>query len=811
MFLLKRSSFVILLMLLLLANKPSLSAKTTYLWQWEQERHTPFSLHLSNLEISALPVVNEPLEMVLSVTSQVDVPHFQIELNLPETVILEKGNLQWEDTLVAGETKQYVITVRVLESGEHFVSATLFAHQYTSSAIDGLTVVFSSQPEQATIYRFHEYPRSQEEPVFQVAPENIQLVAPAVAGTIQLKGQVTYEAKIGDCFDMSCVVLTSGLVLERAKVQLWDREGLSHRLLAEGYLSAIGEYHFTVPNKDPDGTGIDPFVKILATDDSRVKVVDPYEYLYTASFHFSNNMGDGIHRSNLNFTDTSTGTNISNFNQAFYGFDLLSNDAYNYINKNSNWSNPDMVEVNWPYACIFDTTANSCYFNEQIYMHLNDGVQPDTFIHEYSHFVLSRFTGNSNVILACAIGFQHYFEYPSSSSCAWSEGWANFMQAAVQNDGDYRGLNFETPTIWPGLDDPNGSHWELMVAAALWDIFDAQNELFDTLSDGLNPTNGIWHISTQIDGTEFNNGFVSFFDDWAVLRGNSATCPLAQEYRFFAVVGVSTSPLAGGYVQILPSSDCFPLHYLNERSVSLTAVSNPNYAFSEWSGNIEDWVSGSNTPNILTSLVTVRTYNITASFTDFSPTPTPSAPIQIEKRINSSQDDAGWGYPNGSSCSYATNHREIYFGNCNGVPSWAGFRFTDLNVPRNANIIDAYIVFTVDGPYSNPVQVKFYGENTGFATPFDSSPIGNRPTTTNSVTWMINESWVVSQQKNSPSLKNIVQEIVNRPDWVSGSAMAFLVEDNGTAVNTHRRVVGYDRLFNPPGPQNAAKLVIIYQ
>lgn len=55
-----------------------------------------------------------------------------------------------------------------------------------------------------------------------------------------------------------------------------------------------------------------------------------------------------------------------------------------------------------------------------------------------------------------------------------------------------------------------------------------------------------------------------------------------------------------------------------------------------------------------------------------------------------------------------------------------------------------------------------------------------------------------------------MQEIVNRPEWVSGNALAIIVKNNGPAsgVNRHRRVIGYERPVWYPGRENAARLVI---
>jgi hypothetical protein len=132
-----------------------------------------------------------------------------------------------------------------------------------------------------------------------------------------------------------------------------------------------------------------------------------------------------------------------------------------------------------------------------------NGGRADIITHEYGHFVLSRYLGDATVINACAPIYNHNFTEPTiRPACAWSEGWADFLQMAVQNDPDYVGRDFETPnsTYLPAPGEDPGS-WEVVVAATLWDIFDPVGTegggFVDNLNDGLNGSadNGIYTAS----------------------------------------------------------------------------------------------------------------------------------------------------------------------------------------------------------------------------------------------------------------------------------------------------------------------------
>jgi len=82
--------------------------------------------------------------------------------------------------------------------------------------------------------------------------------------------------------------------------------------------------------------------------------------------------------------------------------------------------------------------------------------------------------------------------------------------------------------------------------------------------------------------------------------------------------------------------------------------------------------------------------------------------IPIEVPIVASSDDAGYSY----TCSYGTTHNEVYLsGHCtSGQEIVSGWRLANVPVPKNTSIVDAYIRFTVDGPYTSPISVNFYGK-----------------------------------------------------------------------------------------------------
>ena len=133
-----------------------------------------------------------------------------------------------------------------------------------------------------------------------------------------------------------------------------------------------------------------------------------------------------------------------------------------------------------------------------------------------------------------------------------------------------------------------------------------------------------------------------------------------------------------------------------------------------------------------------------------------------------------------------------------------GIRFADVDLPPNATITSAAIVFTADGTRSGDVTLTIRGERDGASRPFPqdafetgTSAISSRRQTVASVTWLIEEEWQNNRRYESPDLAAIVQEIIRWPDWQPGAPITFIIEGTeGTAV---RRAYSYDGRRDTPG------------
>lgn len=150
-----------------------------------------------------------------------------------------------------------------------------------------------------------------------------------------------------------------------------------------------------------------------------------------------------------------------------------------------------------------------------------------------------------------------------------------------------------------------------------------------------------------------------------------------------------------------------------------------------------------------------------------------------------------------------------------------GLRYRGVSVPNGATIDSAFIEMWAHEDEGDPALVTIYGEasdNPG--TYNDTDLISDRPQTTASVFWEITEAWAIWEKYRTPDLKAIIQEIVDRPGWQPGNAMAFFLtgQDQGASAEDNARdFEAFENVADPDDggdglnhPERVSKLVIYY-
>jgi len=183
-------------------------------------------------------------------------------------------------------------------------------------------------------------------------------------------------------------------------------------------------------------------------------------------------------------------------------------------------------------------------------------------------------------------------------------------------------------------------------------------------------------------------------------------------------------------------------------------------------------------------------------------------PTTIESRVSESWDDAeerksdGYTYYDNGDLDLGRDISTDYPNQIIGV------RFQNLKIPQGSTITSAYIEFNTQAIYTGTqatISLDIHGEASDNAEQFNSTNknISSRTKTSANSTWSVN-SWDDADVKHqTPDLKGIIQEIVNRTGWSSGNSMAFTITNPGDDPSSGRMATSYDN-----NPNKAPKLHI---
>lgn len=181
----------------------------------------------------------------------------------------------------------------------------------------------------------------------------------------------------------------------------------------------------------------------------------------------------------------------------------------------------------------------------------------------------------------------------------------------------------------------------------------------------------------------------------------------------------------------------------------------------------------------------------------------------IKAEISQSSDDAS---TNPSSCEFSNPNNEVYLGACfSGGNITSGFRFNNIQIPKNALLKYAVLKSTVDGHYQVAFNVDIYGEDSGHAATFSvTNPPENRPLVnpTTPVPWSIAGDWYVGWRWATPDIAPIIQSIIDGQNWVSGNSLAVILKNNNASTD-HRRVIAFERASFDPN-LSATQLIAAY-
>lgn len=158
----------------------------------------------------------------------------------------------------------------------------------------------------------------------------------------------------------------------------------------------------------------------------------------------------------------------------------------------------------------------------------------------------------------------------------------------------------------------------------------------------------------------------------------------------------------------------------------------------------------------------------------------------IIAKINDSFDDATQ-----DGLAMVLLESSLNIGRKNGNSQSLGLRFQNIAIPKEAEILTAYVQFTASEDYDESLDVIIMGEHIGDSPAFTLHPedLTKRIYGDSIVSWEVDGPWYQDfrgADQKTPNLRKTIQEIIDHPDWVSGNALSLFM----TAE------VGYDNFLS---------------
>lgn len=105
-----------------------------------------------------------------------------------------------------------------------------------------------------------------------------------------------------------------------------------------------------------------------------------------------------------------------------------------------------------------------------------------------------------------------------------------------------------------------------------------------------------------------------------------------------------------------------------------------------------------------------------------------------------------------------------------------GLRFADLDIPQGATIESAYIAMTAGAHSAGVVALTLNAQAADHAATFSTArrDISSRALTRAQASWRP-LAWRKGDIRRTGDLSALVQEVVDRPGWQGGNALAFVI------------------------------------
>lgn len=192
----------------------------------------------------------------------------------------------------------------------------------------------------------------------------------------------------------------------------------------------------------------------------------------------------------------------------------------------------------------------------------------------------------------------------------------------------------------------------------------------------------------------------------------------------------------------------------------------------------------------------------------------PALPVELERQVETSTDDclrwltsSYWNLTHPSMLAGASSATTFEMG--------SGMRFTNITIPNGAIITEAHLTLRCSvARTGETVNTRISAEDVDNAPTFadDRDAFDTRwaNRTAARVDWDAIPVWSTGTNYDSPDIKTVIQEIVDRPGWNSGQDIVIFWEDfedrSSHTAATYRQCYSYDGSV-----EFASKLFVTYE
>ena len=454
---------------------------------YTHERHH-FKSFDGRLHLTRAPRIGGSATLVLSIHSNlVESVHARILFHLPRGIVAESPN-QFHDVYFPPKEaeQQYSVRLRVKKTGNFPLQASIYTtsvdgkrigqHFYTYLLVTPTRAEIGSEPFNDEVSSFP-------------LQTHVQLSsAPAkIDGALLIRGTVSY-------FDDNEL---SVLPVQKPQIQLYLEDQITGDIIIDHTVGdGLGNYNFDNLNHPAlhDGSPRNLYV-VLKFDNSVLSIAEEIEdgiyQTYALKSETVSDVSDGENVIDLVIDSKDSNRGIGHI------FNTIQ-DAHDFLYRRFGWERDRPIQVIWPgpysisYYNLDHMDEGRAQMNRE---HIAIAFGEHQWLriimfHEYAHAVMTAAYGyDIDALPLSDYPGVHRVETVSNLGFAFYEGWAEFMEAAVDNNAlnvtgflDRDSPNIESNQWWTGHvngagQNVRGEVVEGTVASILWDIFDTSDSI----------------------------------------------------------------------------------------------------------------------------------------------------------------------------------------------------------------------------------------------------------------------------------------------------------------------------------------------